>query len=116
MLKRRKTQSSGGYQEDMHHTVAINYTLIISHPTRDCWTSLMMVVLQQVCSTGYLWGAGDAQRMRRLVWTHWPIGRSRCVVLRPFLARWFPHYTSSNPSKGQLTGETRPDCTLARPP
>jgi hypothetical protein len=52
MLKRRKTQSSGGYQEDMHCTVAINYTLIISHPTRDCWTSLMMVVLQQVCSTG----------------------------------------------------------------
>ena len=26
------------------------------------------------------------------------------------------HYTSSNPSKGQLTGETRADCMLARPP
>jgi hypothetical protein len=26
------------------------------------------------------------------------------------------YYTSSNPSKGQLTGETRADCTLARPP
>lgn len=40
MLLRRKTRSSRGYQEEMHHAVAINYTHSISHLTRDRCFSL----------------------------------------------------------------------------
>lgn len=39
MLRRGKTRSVRGYQDEMHHAVAINYSRSIAHLTAICWFS-----------------------------------------------------------------------------
>src|SRR5579859_2604962 len=53
--------------------------------------------------TVYFWGEGDAQRMRRLVWTHWPMGWRDRVLHWPYQTRRVPIYTTSNPLEDHLT-------------
>jgi hypothetical protein len=57
-------------------------------------------------------GQGRAQRVRRLVWTRWPMEWRDCVLQWPYQTRRVPIYTSANPLEDRLTCGMRTDRTL----